>query len=523
MRSLVINLTRFGDLLQTQPAVSALAQQGETAVVCLANFTQAAGLLSDLSGIFSIPSGEILRLTEKAWPRAIGALCSWADQVYSEFHPDVVVNLTPSLPGRLLSRYWNGAPCVGLGMDELGFAANSTPWADFLQTASANRGCSPFNVVDLFRYVAGVGHVPPRFNLRQPGEEAQKTAWALLGGNSGERPDTGGIGQGKITFVGMQLGASEERRRWPLEYFVALGERLARAGGVPVLLGGPAEEELGQRYGQLARHHYINCIGKTSLPELSALLSALHLLVTNDTGTMHLAAGLGIPILSIFLCTAQPWDTGPYLAGSLCLEPDMDCHPCAFGVACPHDHACRRAIGPDAVARFALARLETGEWGNAAPGLRGWKSRLDENGFMALEPLPGQLVGDREAWIALQRIFYRQFFDGESIVLPSHAVEQLSPQVRAAVRATLEEAQAMATLLGKQALVLSQAPRSALKTKFLAFWQRLTFLLSESGHFSPLGRLMLSQAQEEGVSLQRIIAILQSYEELFAGIQQGLE
>ena len=185
---------------------------------------------------------------------------------------------------------------------------------------------------------------------------------------------------GSPRYVGMQLGASEARRRWPLEYFVALGEHLALSGVVPVLLGGPGERTLAERYTLAAQHFHVDCVGRTSLEELAGVLASVHLLVTNDTGTMHLAAGLGTPILAIFLCTAQPWDTGPYLAGSLCLEPDMVCHPCAFGTSCPYDHGCRWTITPQAVAEFVVNHLETGQWGEwkasmqPDSGLRGWRS-----------------------------------------------------------------------------------------------------------------------------------------------------
>ena len=60
-------------------------------------------------------------------------------------------------------------------------------------------------------------------------------------------------------------------------------------------------------------HH----IAPLNLPAvLAAVLRQSRLIVTNDTGTMHLAAGLGVPVLALFLATAQPWDTGPYREGS---------------------------------------------------------------------------------------------------------------------------------------------------------------------------------------------------------------
>ena len=126
----------------------------------------------------------------------------------------------------------------------------------------------------------------------------------------------------------MQLGASEERRQWPAQYFAAVGDNLWHKRKLcPVLLGSPAERPLAEAYAQQAQGPFVDAVGKTDLTQLAALLRRSRMLFTNDTGTMHLAAGLGVSCLAIFLATAQPCDTGPYLPGCCCLEPALPCHP----------------------------------------------------------------------------------------------------------------------------------------------------------------------------------------------------
>ena len=113
-----------------------------------------------------------------------------------------------------------------------------------------------------------------------------------------------------------------------------------------MLLGAPAENPLAQEYAARASAPFVNAVGRTNIPQLAALLTRTRLLATNDTGTMHLAAGLGLPCLAFFLATAQPWDTGPYLPGCCCLEPALPCHPCPYNQACPHEQVCLTRINP---------------------------------------------------------------------------------------------------------------------------------------------------------------------------------
>ena len=78
----------------------------------------------------------------------------------------------------------------------------------------------------------------------------------------------------------------------------------------------------------------INLAGKTSLKELACLYSECRLLITTDTGPMHMAAAMGCPVVALFGPTA-PWRTGPYGRGHRVIREDMDCSPC-FRKRCSH-------------------------------------------------------------------------------------------------------------------------------------------------------------------------------------------
>lgn len=510
MNVLIINLTRFGDLIQTQPVISGFKSQGHrVGLVCLENFSSAARLLDGVDHVFAFPGAGLLAGLDTDWRLAVRDAVEFKAQVLAEFAPDQTVNLTPSISCRLLAHDLtpDSGRAVGFSVDAFGFNADTSSWAAFLQMAGANRGASPFNICDLFRRAAGLDREGNSLELAAPDTEALKMAGDLL---------ASGQGNG---FVALQMGASEERRRWPVASFVATARMLSeRDGLVPVLLGTQGEAHLGERFGEQAEFPYINCIGQTSLTELAAVLSRCDALITNDTGTMHLAAGLGVPLCAVFLATAQPWDTGPYRAGNICLEPDMDCHPCEFGVACPHDEACRHAVTPEAVYGCAVS-LVKGDAVQAAPGARFWRSITGEDGFMELEPLSGHDTTDRAAWIAIQRYHFRRFLDAQVSEGKTGLGGKIQPAVASEISKTLTSAHDMLFLLLQQGMLLMKNPRPQAKSKFLASWQRLQNILASCQHLHILGLLWMFETQQKGDDLASLLSLADRYRGLFSSLR----
>ena len=519
MKTLVINLTRFGDLLQTQPVLSALHDQGhEVGLVCLENFAPAAELLRDVDAVFALPGARFLANLDKDWRLSVQSFWEWGGDELRGFSPERVINLTASIPARLLTRFVSlGSDKVratGFCLDEFGFGEHSSAWAAFLQASSKNRGCSPFNLVDLFWQAAECGPGVRRFELQIPDEHARTEASAMLKANAPKECKG---------FVAFQLGASAEVRRWPLSYFAGLAGMLWEEFSLcPVLLGSQGEAHLGRRFESEINFPVVNLIGKTSFSELASVLTQVKMLITNDTGTMHLAAGLGCPVAAIFLATAQPWDTGPYAPGCLCLEPDMDCHPCGFSKSCPLREACRKKITPEAVFSMLQGYFENGSFdpGAAASrvavsGVRAWETRV-QDGFMGLLSLSGHEDCDRTKWVRVQRYLYRQFLDcGQVLPWPGEAYA-LSEQMRLAVTQVLEQSERLLFLLCEQVNVLQKAPHQAVQRKFLENWQRLSATWAQSPYFSVLSELWREESQSAGENLDGLPALMRRYHALLS-------
>lgn len=518
MRTLVMNLTRFGDLLQTQPVIAGLRDRGHApALICLENFAAATMFLPGTDDVFALPGAGLLADLDRGWPTALQRLLAWKDEVQGSQQAPPLVNLTPMQGARLLARILTSGPVSGFGLDEQGYGFYGNSWAAFLQTSTMNRGCSPFNLVDLMLRSADLPVVGQDLQLTRPESETLERIRNLLFTKIPANTPISVRG-----FAALQLGASEPRRQWPEEYFAHLGDLLwDRCGLCPVLLGTPSEHSLAQGYASQATAPFINMVGRTSLPELAAVLCHTDLLVTNDTGTMHLAAGLGRPVAAIFLATAQPWDTGPYQEGSLCLEPNLDCHPCAFGIACEHDEACRRAISPRQVFNLIHAHLlplcpsspmtANGESVSDLRSVRAWKTRRDTHGFLDLEALSDQDTDLRTQWIRIQRHTYRQFLDqSPAIHLPDFSLNFPEP-ARTRIMASLDQSIALLRILESQAQVLATAPLPKMQQKFLAYWERLQTHWQADPFFAVLGRLWLTESQELGRDISGILQLTRRY------------
>ena len=141
-------------------------------------------------------------------------------------------------------------------------------------------------------------------------------------------------------------------KRWPLERFIAAAKQIAERENVRwVIIGGPKEAELAATIAAaLGETSAINLAGKTTLAGLCETLAQCRLLLTNDSGPMHLAAALGKSVVAIFGST-EPTLTGPGLPDNprhVILRHAPPCSPC-FLRECPIDFRCMNAISVEEV------------------------------------------------------------------------------------------------------------------------------------------------------------------------------
>ena len=168
---------------------------------------------------------------------------------------------------------------------------------------------------------------------------------------------------GGRSLVGIQCGAKRPANRWPPERFVAVGRRLMEGGHTRIFLtGGPDEADLVDPIAHAIGEGCVSLAGKTSVAQLAAIGERLDAFVSNDTGTMHVVAAMGTPVVAIFSARDQPHLWYPYGDGHVVLRDEIECSPCLEDV-CPRDAVpeCLNRIGVDEVVEASLRVLGVGQ------------------------------------------------------------------------------------------------------------------------------------------------------------------
>jgi heptosyltransferase-2 len=160
-------------------------------------------------------------------------------------------------------------------------------------------------------------------------------------------------------LVGVSPGATYgPAKRWFPDRFAALCDRLQESYGVSiVILGGPGDAAVGDQVSRSMKNPPVNLCGKTTLRQAISVINKCHLFITNDSGLMHVAAALDIPLVAIFGST-NPVTTGPGGTKSHIVRVPMDCSPC-LKPHCPQDHRCMKEITVDKVYEVARAVLDS--------------------------------------------------------------------------------------------------------------------------------------------------------------------
>lgn len=140
---------------------------------------------------------------------------------------------------------------------------------------------------------------------------------------------------------------------WPADYFAAVAKAKVAEGYQVYLLGAKGDMAIAERIQQSSHHACVNLVGKTSLAQAIAALSISRAAVSNDSGLMHIACALPLPVVALFGSSSSEF-TPPLSQQARVLDLDLDCRPC-FQRQCPlKHHRCLRDILPEQV----MAALE---------------------------------------------------------------------------------------------------------------------------------------------------------------------
>ncbi|MBH0181271.1 MAG: glycosyltransferase family 9 protein [Nitrospira sp.] len=155
-------------------------------------------------------------------------------------------------------------------------------------------------------------------------------------------------------WIAMNVSARWPTKRWFPGSFAAVLDRLHQEGlGPVVVIGSAGDQHDVEQLRTLTNSPFVDLTGAVPLGSLPALLSKASAMITNDSGPMHIAAALGVPVAAIFGPTSAI-RTGPYGAGHRVLTASVPCRPC-FSRVCRHtpEMECLHLVTPDNVVEAA--------------------------------------------------------------------------------------------------------------------------------------------------------------------------
>ena len=191
--------------------------------------------------------------------------------------------------------------------------------------------------------------------------------------------------------IGLFLGASEKDKHPDAAFWAELAKELLHAGHRPALLGGKAEAALGAETARLLGAPHLNLAGRFSISELCRFINGLDLMVTPDTGPMHIAAWIGTPTLNISTGPVNAWETGPFSPGHHVLRAALPCVGCWQCTQSGVD--CKALLHPRRTA-FLIHELAAGRKTSldrvALPGQELLATGRDRHNVYQLKPIMGE-------------------------------------------------------------------------------------------------------------------------------------
>jgi ADP-heptose:LPS heptosyltransferase len=395
---LVVAITRMGDMLQASPTLAGLKEQypdSKITVLIEKNFASICDGLPGIDVVYPIDLSLVVQAIARDGEGIIDAY-KYFNDVLSELREkkfDRCINMASSAYTAVLLKLLDVKDNRGWNSDDEGFRIIENPWAMLFAAFvyHSNRDFNSINLVDILRASSGVSEHPRtlKYNVR---DEARQNVVKFFESKS--------IDLGKGPLIAIQAGASQGKRQWLPSKFGFLAKLLIEECGATVVLTGSKSE---QNISDAIMQHYshknlVSAVGETNLNELAALLDASDILVTGDTGTMHLAVAVGTPVVALFLASALAYETGPYSEGNFILQPQIHCNPCNPNLPCSRPD-CHDQITPQLVSFLTKARMgmsaEEAKEFKIAPEVADPKeiavfcSFFDEDGFIDLKPLNG--------------------------------------------------------------------------------------------------------------------------------------
>ena len=408
---LIINITRMGDLIQMIPLLARLEEESPGVGIDLIvdqEFLHVTRLIPGIRQVFAFDFQKLMdesRVCARDVLSLYQHLSQWAFPLLQVGY-DRVINLTFNRRSAFLVKFFGCADERGMTTAHDGSFLVKNPWMKYFLDFHVYRHVNRFNIVDLFA-LGGSG--PGSFHPIQLSVSNDLKNWARTFLQYSGTPDH---------WVAIQIGASDPMKAWRPEYYGELMVHLSKERSVGFVVIGtkkeePAVKEALNLYRQSGGQGILcDAVGKTTVLEVVALLQQCDLMVTNDTGPMHMAVGVQTPVLNMSVGHVDFRETGPFGPGHWVVQPDIICGPCGFDKICPH-HACKDQIVAEEMAEMCWHLLGKRTIPNFSGRYRVYEGAIDEDHLGTFVLRSGYEPPFTTWYGAYWRRFWYEMFTGE--------------------------------------------------------------------------------------------------------------
>jgi heptosyltransferase-2 len=310
----------------------------------------------------SFPDAEIT-LMVRPWVAGLFSSAPFVDKVWTEEKPSGLgdwIRITREMRDRqfdlalLLPNSFESALMMFLGRvpERVGYGTDGRQWMlTNAVTADSNAGHQVNYYMNLAKVLSAIAD-PPSIEIEATAQE-RESARTLLAAEDIARTSR---------FIVLNPGAAYgSAKRWHEDRFAAVADNLASELHLHVaIIGSEAERPIANLVRDRLKTTTAVLNGKTSLEMLIGVLAESSLMITNDSGPMHIAAALGVPTVAIFGSTDEK-ATSPYGPRTRIVKHAVDCSPCLLR-ECPIDHRCMNGVTVEQVCAAArdLLGMERG-------------------------------------------------------------------------------------------------------------------------------------------------------------------
>ncbi len=343
---------------------------------------------------------------------------------------DLAVNLSHDEFSVYFLYILNSLKNIGISVNREGTIISNDEMIAYIFSAVKNRKVSVLNLVDLYERTIKTNKTQNKQHVNKIYLDTKKIDEEHDGNKEFEVLKKYGIEESD-NIVSFAIGASTELKKWRYDYFAELAKMFLN-GDIKtkvVLLGAKYDVKAGGFIESIvANERLINLTGKTSVSDLVYVVRRSNLLITHDTGTMHIGVAVETKLMVIYTGNVGFLETGPYAENRLLVIPDIGCFPCDFNLKCLNP-VCQGLIKPEYIYDMSLMLLknETGyteklyKYKNT--GIVPYLSRFDSKKFIDYLPAVKIKLNFKDFKLKILKLALEHYYEGDFWNIDENEIE----------------------------------------------------------------------------------------------------